>query len=131
MHSVDLAMDGIVRIRHQSQDVRGELLIPLVAPVQAFEQRLTLGRQSSVSILASRQSRERVVHVPLQYAQPGFDGILNRLHRVALGRRCGHLRCVGERVAVNEGMSGRSPLDLAQADKITTLEVAAAMFEFP
>lgn len=37
----------------------------------------------------------------------------------------------GEGVAMDEGMSRGTPLDLSQADQITTLEVAIAVLEFP
>lgn len=56
MHSIDLTVNRIVRVRHESKEVRRKLLVPLMASAEPFKQCLTLGVQGDTRILAARET---------------------------------------------------------------------------
>lgn len=67
-HSLDVTMNWVLRIRHQSQEVRRQVLVPVVALGEAFEQRLAFRRHGRVGFLGASKPRVKVLLIPLENA---------------------------------------------------------------
>ena len=105
VHSVYFTMHWIISVRDQRQNVRRQLVIPMVAFRNAVQKDMTLGCHRSVRIFSALQPHEKVLRIPFYHAQARFNRVLHGFQWRAGWRRCWYFWRVGERVAMDKRMT--------------------------
>lgn len=113
---------------HRDKNLRYRVC-PLMTFHEAFCQSLTPRTQYIVCLFPAHHAILHVIHLMFQIQHAHITGFGYRFSW-SPWLRCSRL-VIGERISMNECVSGCSSLDLSESNQITSFEVSIAMFEFP
>lgn len=130
-HGIGIPMYRMLRVRHESQEMGGELAAPLMAPHEAVSQGVALRLRCSEGVFSPSESSVQVLHIPVENVQSCFDWVWHGFQRCACRLRWRHLWRIREGIAVDEGVARRPALDFAQSCQISSLKVSVAVLELP
>lgn len=89
-HGIHIAMDWVVGIGDDGQEVGREVITPLMTFGQAIEHCLILGVQSFVGLFRVRESDRHILEIVFEHVQPRLHWVLHWLHWCARWLRRGN-----------------------------------------